>query len=229
MIWFSDIMCIYMYLEIFKAFRNYFTFLREFIRFLERFSVNMRCFVPAKRPWSLAFNNRISMFWWWRHNAIKHLKWKRIFNKIPCGIRLFKNKTALNVFFQVPDNETGIEAQYDTYQGTFVKVECPGFVTLVFNLTEGSCGTVFGNGVNIETCADGVTTVDRLDGSQLHIDAKGRCYFTIVGMKTQYVVWDSLVESVYCTCAEDDSHLIRQWSWNVLSFLFFLFQAGCRT
>jgi len=54
MIWFSDIMCVHMYLIIFRAFGNYSTSLREFILFLERFSVNLRCFVPAKRHQSEA-------------------------------------------------------------------------------------------------------------------------------------------------------------------------------
>jgi len=34
----------------------------------ERLSVDLRCFVPAKRPWSLALNNRILMNVWWWHD-----------------------------------------------------------------------------------------------------------------------------------------------------------------
>ena len=74
---------------------------------------------------------------------------------------------------QTPDNETGEEAQYHTVNTKFIKVECPGFATLMFNSDEGSCGTLFGNGVFMETLPDGDTKVDRVDGSRLHIDVEG--------------------------------------------------------
>jgi len=61
MIWFSDMICIHMYQILFKAFENYSTSLREFLPVLERFLVNLCCFVPAKHPWSFALKTRILM------------------------------------------------------------------------------------------------------------------------------------------------------------------------
>ncbi|XP_031553104.1 sperm-associated antigen 17-like isoform X2 [Actinia tenebrosa] len=89
------------------------------------------------------------------------------------GTRITTFYQELQTQTQVPDNETGEEALYKTINGKFVRVECPGFASLTFNCHEGSCGTVFGNGVYMETLANGVTTVERVDGSQLHIDATG--------------------------------------------------------
>lgn len=75
---------------------------------------------------------------------------------------------------QAPDNETGEQAEYSEISKVFVKVECTGFATVIFNTDLGSCDTVFGNGTRLHTQANGVSAMDRPDGTQLHIEAKGK-------------------------------------------------------
>ena len=75
---------------------------------------------------------------------------------------------------QAPDNETGEQAEYSETIKEFVKVECTGFATVIFDSDLGSCETVFGNGTRLETQADGVSVMHRPDGTQLHIGAKGK-------------------------------------------------------
>ena len=84
---------------------------------------------------------------------------------------------------QIPDNETGEQAVYSDISKMFVKVECTGFPTLIFDSDLGSCETVFGNGTKLDTQADGVCVMTRPDGTQLHIEAKGetnKLYCSIV-------------------------------------------------
>lgn len=75
---------------------------------------------------------------------------------------------------RAPDNETGEEAEYCEITKMFVKVECPGFSTLTFDREWGSCETVWGNGSRLHTRANGVSVMNRPDGSRLHVGAKGK-------------------------------------------------------
>ncbi|KAK2570951.1 Sperm-associated antigen 17 [Acropora cervicornis] len=74
---------------------------------------------------------------------------------------------------RAPDSETGEEAEYCDVTKMFVKVECPGFSTLTFDSEWGSCETVWGNGSRLHTRANGVSVMNRPDGSRLHVGAKG--------------------------------------------------------
>ena len=74
---------------------------------------------------------------------------------------------------QAPDNETGEQAECSEMTKTYVKVECIGFATVIFDNDLGSCETVFGNGTKLDTQANGVTLMHRPDGTQLQIEAKG--------------------------------------------------------
>lgn len=73
-----------------------------------------------------------------------------------------------------PDNETGEQAEYSDISKMFVKVECPGFTTVIFDTELGSCETVWGNGTRLQTQANGVSVLHRPDGTQLRIGAKGK-------------------------------------------------------
>lgn len=75
---------------------------------------------------------------------------------------------------QAPDNETGEQAEYLEMTKTYVKVECTGFATVIFDSDLGLCETVFGNGTRLDTQANGVSVMHRPDGTQLQIEAKGR-------------------------------------------------------
>ena len=75
---------------------------------------------------------------------------------------------------QAPDHETGEQAEYSEMTKTYVKVECAGFATVIFDNDLGSCETVFGNGTRLYTQANGVSVMHRPDGSQLKIEAKGK-------------------------------------------------------
>jgi len=75
---------------------------------------------------------------------------------------------------QAPDNETGEQAEYSEMTKTYVKVECTGFATVIFDNHSGSCVTVFGNGTRLDTQADGVSVMNRPDGTQLQIEAEGK-------------------------------------------------------
>ena len=74
---------------------------------------------------------------------------------------------------RAPDNETGEQAEYSNITKTFVKVECPGFATVIFDGDCGSCETIWGNGTRLHTQANGVSVMHRPDGTQLQIGAKG--------------------------------------------------------
>ena len=77
---------------------------------------------------------------------------------------------------RAPDNETGEEAEFCEVMKMFVKVECPGFATLIFDSDWGSCETIWGSGSSLYTQADGVSLLHRPDGSRLHVGATGeRC------------------------------------------------------
>ena len=75
---------------------------------------------------------------------------------------------------RAPDNETGEQAVYSDITKTFVKVECPGFATVIFDTDCGSSETIWGNGTRLQTQANGVSVLHRSDGTQLQIGAKGK-------------------------------------------------------
>ncbi|XP_068698646.1 sperm-associated antigen 17-like [Montipora foliosa] len=84
---------------------------------------------------------------------------------------------------RAPDNETGEEAEFCEVMKMFVKVECPGFATLIFDCDWGSCETIWGSGSSLYTQADGVSLMHRPDGSRLHVGATG--VVTYYGRDTQ--------------------------------------------
>lgn len=101
----------------------------------------------------------------------------------PDGTRIVEHAdgTRITTFYkqiiselQAPDNETGEQAEYSEITKTFVKVECTGFATVILDRDSGSCETVFGNGTRLDTQANGVSVMHRPDGTQLHIEAKGK-------------------------------------------------------
>lgn len=101
----------------------------------------------------------------------------------PDGTRIVEHadRTRITTFWKqgkqelrAPDNETGEEAEYCDITKRFVKVECPGFSTLTFDTEWGSCETVWGNGSRLHTRANGVSVMQRPDGSRLHVGAKGK-------------------------------------------------------
>ena len=77
---------------------------------------------------------------------------------------------------QAPDNETGEQAMYSDITKMFVKVECVGFATVIFDSNWGSCETIWGNGTRLHTQANGVSVLHKSDGTQLQIGAKGKRY-----------------------------------------------------
>ena len=93
--------------------------------------------------------------------------------------------------FQPADEETGEEAQFSLIMTKFVKVECAGFATVVFDSDLGSCESVFGNGTVVTTQANGAAQMRKPDHSLIQIDTKGICQFLFcldslydVGLKT---------------------------------------------
>ena len=75
---------------------------------------------------------------------------------------------------QTLDNETGEQGECSEMTKTYVKIECPGFATVVFDNDLGSCETAFGNGTRLDTQANGVSVLYRPDGTKLQIEAKGK-------------------------------------------------------
>ena len=75
---------------------------------------------------------------------------------------------------QPADNETGEPAQVSSVLTKFVKVECAGFATLLFDSEAGSCDSEFGNGTLVTTRADGASRMRRADQSVLQIDIRGK-------------------------------------------------------
>lgn len=101
----------------------------------------------------------------------------------PDGTRIVEHAdgTRITTFYKqdkqelrAPDNETGEEAEYCSVTKMFVKVECLGFATLIFDSDRGSCETIWGNGTRLNTQANGVSVMYRSDGTRLHIGAKGK-------------------------------------------------------
>ena len=101
----------------------------------------------------------------------------------PDGTRIVEHAdgTRITTFYKqdkqelrAPDNETGEEAEYFDVTKMFVKVECTGFATLIFDSDLGSCDTIWGNGTRLHTQANGVSVVHRPDDTQLQIEAKGK-------------------------------------------------------
>lgn len=101
----------------------------------------------------------------------------------PDGTRIVEHAdgTRITTFYKqvqqevlAPDNETGEQAEYSDISKMFVKVECPGFTTVIFDTELGSCETVWGNGTRLQTQANGVSVLHGPDGTQLRIGAKGK-------------------------------------------------------
>ena len=89
------------------------------------------------------------------------------------GTRITTYYDAVRIEVRAADAETGEEAEYESRVCKHVKVECEGFATVVMDTENGSSRTLFGNGSNIHTAANGECVVEKSDGSRFCFDIKG--------------------------------------------------------
>ncbi|XP_078001373.1 sperm-associated antigen 17-like isoform X2 [Glandiceps talaboti] len=71
------------------------------------------------------------------------------------------------------DDETGEQRPARTKRVQYVKIECVGYATVIFNRETTVARTVFGNGTYIDTKPDGTYKVLHLDGGEMNIEKDG--------------------------------------------------------